>query len=309
MTLAVAAVVVTHNSASVIDNCLHSLENIAEIVVVDNGSTDDTCRVVANRTGVRLIANPQNRGFAAAANQGVKATVSPVVLFLNPDVRLESDLCALCEELGADGVGAATGRLLDENGRTQVGFNVRAFPSPASLAFEALLVNRIWRGNPVNRRYRGLDLDYDRPQNVEQPAGAFLLVRREVLEQVGLWDERFYPIWFEDVDLCRRIRQAGYSIRYVPACRARHQGGHSVGQISLDQRQLYWYGSLLTYADKYFSPAARVGMRIGVALGALLRMLGAVGRGEHWQSYSRVVGLALRRRTEKSATGSTNVLT
>ena len=79
MSLPIAAVVVTYNSASVIDNCLRSLDNVAEIAVVDNGSTDGTCRVVGqNRKGVRLIANPENRGFAAAANQGVRATVSPV---------------------------------------------------------------------------------------------------------------------------------------------------------------------------------------------------------------------------------------
>jgi GT2 family glycosyltransferase len=298
MTLAVAVVVVTHNSAAVIDNCLRSLENVAEIVVVDNGSADDTCRVVQNRRGVRMIANPDNRGFAAAANQGVRATASPLVLFVNPDVRLVSDLHPLCEELERDDIGAATGRLVDERGRTQVGFNVRAFPRPASLAFEALLLNRIWPSNPVNRRYRCLDLDYERPQDVEQPAGAFLLGRRDVLERVGMWDERFYPVWFEDVDLCRRMRQAGYRIRYVPASRAEHQGAHSVAQIPLDRKQLYWYGSLLTYVDKHFSPAARAGMRLWVALGALLRMLGAAVRGEHWQSYSRVVGLALRRPTE-----------
>src|SRR5712692_4188237 len=238
MTPAAAAVVVTHNSASVVDNCLHSLENVAEIVVVDNGSADGTCRGVQNRSGVRLIANPDNRGFAAAANQGVRATVSPLVLFVNPDVRLVSDLRPLCEELERDDTGAATGRLLDERGRTQVGFNVRAFPSATSLAFEALLLNRIWPSNPVNRRYRCLALDYEKAQDVEQPAGAFLLVRRDVLERVGFWDERFYPVWFEDVDLCRRIRQAGFRIRYVPARRAEHQGAHSVSQIPLDRKQL-----------------------------------------------------------------------
>ena len=297
MSVDVAAVVVTCNSALEIDNCLRSLENVAEVVVVDNGSTDGTCRVVGgDRKGVRVIANPENRGFASAANQGVKATASSVLLFLNPDAALVSGLSLLLEQLRDPKVGAAAGRLVDLAGRTQVGFGIRAFPTPAALAFEALLVNRIWRRNPVNRRYRCLDLDYGRAQDVEQPAGAFLAVRRDALEAVGMWDERFFPLWFEDVDLCLRIRKAGYSIRYVPDCVARHRGAHSLARISLEQKQIYWYGNLLSYTDKYFSPPARAGMRVWVVAGALLRALAALGRGEAWQFYGKVIGLALRRR-------------
>jgi N-acetylglucosaminyl-diphospho-decaprenol L-rhamnosyltransferase len=294
----VAVVIVTCNSAPEIDNCLGSLDNVAEIVVVDNGSADDTCRVVAQHwKGVRLISNPDNRGFAAAANQGIQATVSPAILFLNPDAVLITGLRPLLEELEAPGVGAAAGRLVDESGRTQIGFNIRAFPTPASLAFETLLINRLWPGNPVNRRYRCLQLDYERAQEVDQPAGAFLMVRRDVLETVGGWDERFFPLWFEDVDLCQRIRRAGYAIRYVPACAARHSGAHSVASLAAEQKQIYWYGNLLSYTDKYFSPLARSCMRAWVASGALLRMAGSLGRGEAWQFYWRVVDLALRRRT------------
>ena len=307
---AVAAVVVTYNSASVIDNCLHSLENIGEIVVVDNGSTDDTCRVVEqHRKGVRLIANPENRGFAGAANQGVKVTASPVILFLNQDAALVTDLRPLVEQLQSAGVGASAGRLVDETGRGQIGFNIRAFPTPAALAFEALLINRLWPGNRANRRYRCLDMDYGRVQEVDQPAGAFLMVRRDVLEAVGGWDERFFPLWFEDVDLCQRIKRAGYAIRYVPGCVARHRGAHSLAGISVEQKQIYWYGSLLSYTDKYFSPLARAGTRAGVFAGALLRMLGALGRGDTWQFYGRVMGLALRHRTAPAPRVQPHVLT
>lgn len=310
MSLDVAAVVVTYNSALEIDNCLRSLENVGEIVVVDNGSTDDTCRIVGRcRKGVQLIANPENRGFAGAANQGVKATVSPLILFLNPDAALLTDLQPLVQQLQTPGVGAVAGRLVDESGRTQVGFNIRAFPTPARLAFEALLLNRLWPGNPVNRRYRCLDLDYDRMQDVEQPAGAFLMVRRDVLEAAGWWDERFFPLWFEDVDFCQRIRRAGYAIRYVPACVARHRGAHSLARIPVEQKQIYWYGSLLSYTDKHFPPVAKGGMRAWVFLGAVLRMLGALGRGEAWKFYGKVMALALRHRTAEGRQVQPHALT
>ncbi|MBI3664999.1 MAG: glycosyltransferase family 2 protein [Acidobacteria bacterium] len=292
----VAAVVVTYNSAAVIDNCLRSLQDFAEIVVVDNASADETCCVVAQYGArVRLIANPENRGFAGAANQGIQATNSPLVLFLNPDAALATAVEPMVARFAMPHLGAVAGRLVDPDGRTQVGFNLRAFPTPLSLAFEALLLNRLWPGNPVNRRYRCLDLDYAREQDVDQPAGAFLMVRRDVLHQVSGWDERFYPLWFEDVDLCRRIRQAGYAIRYVPEVVARHQGAHSLSRISLEQKQIYWYGSLLAYAVKNFSPWAQVGLRATVWAGALLRTLAAWGRGGESRGYRRVMGLALAR--------------
>ncbi|HYM12220.1 MAG TPA: glycosyltransferase family 2 protein [Bryobacterales bacterium] len=310
MTRDVAVVVVTHNSAAEIDACLESLQNVAEIVVVDNGSADQTCRLAGqHRRGVRLIANPENRGFAAAANQGVRATASPLVLFLNPDAAVAGGLQPLAEQLEDRAVGAAAGRLVDAAGRTQVGFNIRAFPTPAALALEALLVNRAWPGNPVNRRYRRLDLDYSRAQDVEQPAGAFLMVRRDVLEAVGGWDERFFPLWFEDVDLCRRVRQAGYRIRYEPAAVARHRGAHSLARISLEQRQIYWYGSLLSYTDKHFAPLGRTAVRAAVLAGAWLRMVAAPGRGESWRIYGKVMGLALKRRPATAERVQPHVLT
>ena len=298
MSLPVAAVIVTYNSAKEIDKCLDSLQNVAEVVVVDNASSDPTPGLAAKRgPRVRVVVNGENRGFAAAANQGVRATVSPLVLFLNPDAVLATGLEEMVEELQAGGAGAAGGRLIDAKGDTQIGFNIRKFPTPAGLVAEALLVNRLWPSNPLNRRYRCLDLDHTRPQDVEQPAGAFLMVRRDVLEALGGWDDRFYPLWFEDVDLCRRIRQAGYRIRYVPACAARHRGAHSLARISLEDRQVYWYGSLLSYTGKHFSVAARWLVRAAVALGAVLRFVASIGRSEERRSYRRVMVLALGRRT------------
>lgn len=309
MTLAVAAVIVTYQSAAEIDNCLRSLDNIAETVVVDNGSADATCQVVGRSKGVRLIANGENRGFAAAANQGLRATRSPLVLFLNPDAAIETDLRGMVKELETPNVGAAAGRLLDTQGSTQVGFNLRRFPTAGDLSREALLLNRLWPGNPWNRLYRCLDLDPARSQDVEQPAGAFLMVRRDVLERVGGWDERFHPLWFEDVDLCRRIRRAGFRIRYLPSCVARHRGGHSLATLSVQQRQVYWYRSLFSYAGKHYSAPARAALRLSVLAGALLRALLALGRGESCRGYGKVMSLALGSHTREARQVQPHVLT
>ena len=136
-------VIVTHQSAAEIGPCLDAaLTTGAEIVVIDNASSDQTCATVTKRS-VRLIANPENLGFAAAVNQGIRALDTPFVLLLNPDARLEQGFDALCDCCRREQVAAACGKLVDESGRPQAGFSIRSLPSPAALIFEALLVNRL----------------------------------------------------------------------------------------------------------------------------------------------------------------------
>lgn len=249
-------VIVTHNSEGVIGECLDAaLASGAGVVVVDNASWDGTLAEVLQRPPARLIANPWNRGFAGAVNQGIEVLDCSHLLLLNPDAVLIGGLEALVAACDAR-TAAAGGRLVDAHGRIQRGFVVRRFPTPASLAFEVLGLNWLWRANPVNRRYRCLDQDLERPAEVDQPAGAFLMVRREAWQALGGFDECFRPIWFEDVDFCRRARQAGYRIRYVPEAVARHRGGHSVGGMDWEGRRLYWYDNLLRYSGKHFARAA-----------------------------------------------------
>ncbi len=186
-------VVVTHESEADIGACLDRAQRTgAAIVVVDNASTDHTCDEVTRR-GVRLIANPDNRGFAAAVNQGIRALDTPMVLLLNPDALLETGLDALIECCRQPGVAGAGGKLVDAGGRPQAGFAVRSLPSPAALICEVLLVNRLWPGNPVNWHYRCLGFDFAVPSEVEQPAGAFLMIRRDVWEELQGFDEQFCP--------------------------------------------------------------------------------------------------------------------
>jgi GT2 family glycosyltransferase len=241
-------------------------------VVVDNASSDRTVDFVRARGGVKLIANDRNRGFAAAVNQGVReAGGGDFILVLNPDTELLNAIDPLVESAGRHGL--AAGRLLDAQGSTQAGFTIRRFPTPLSLAFELLGINRLWPSNWVNRAYRYLDRDLNQPGPVEQPAGAFLLFRQDVWEKLGGFDEQFYPVWFEDVDFCRRAVDAGYQIAYVPSVSARHRGGHSVGRISSQRRASYWCVSLLTYAAKHFRPWPFRGVCAAVVLGSVPRMV------------------------------------
>jgi GT2 family glycosyltransferase len=273
--LAVAAVIVTFNSVNVIHSCLEAVSKMmpeAKAIVVDNGSEDGTVEHVRTRSGIQLIANPINRGFAAAVNQGVRASEgAELVLLLNPDVQLLTAVDDL--EEASHRYGLAAGKLVGADGRPQAGFTVRRFPTPVSLIFELFGLNRIWASNPVNRRYRDLDRNLEQPGPVEQPAGAFLMVRRDVWERLGGLDEQFHPVWFEDVDFCRRAVEAGYRIEYVPSVAASHQGGHSVARVPAGCRAIYWCVSLLKYAGKHFRPVAFRGVCGAVVLSSVPRMV------------------------------------
>src|SRR5439155_18086554 len=244
----------------------------AEIVVIDNASSDGTTGEIARR-GVRLIANSSNRGFAGAVNQGLRALNCPYIVLLNPDVVLQSGLEPLRKACDLPGAAGAGGRLLDAKGRPQVGFMVRRLPTPATLILEALLLNRLWPGNPVNRRYRGLGLDYSGDLRVEQPAGAFFMVRRSVWQEVGGFDEGFFPLWFEDVDFCRRVRERGFFLYYIPEAVAKHTGAHSIRNLTVEMRRLCWYRSLLRYSAKHFRPAAYRLVCLAVIMGSFPRSI------------------------------------
>lgn len=273
MSAPVAVVVVAYRSASVIGACLRSLAGkAAQIVVVDNAAERALPEIAAQAAPqAELIVNAQNRGFAGAVNQGVAATDAPYVLLLNPDCELLTGLEAMVDCCRRENAAAAGGLLRGADGAPQIGFFARSLPTPAALAFEVLGVNRLWPRNPVNRRYRLLDIDPASEQEVEQPAGAFLLVRRSAFDSVGGMDERFHPLWFEDVDLCLRLRRAGGAIRYTPEAAARHVGAHSVETLSVQTRRRFWYSSLLKFAEKHYSTATYRCLRPAAAAGFALR--------------------------------------
>jgi len=288
----IGIVIVAYNSAAEIGSCLDAaLATGADVVVVDNGSHDATIAEVARR-GARLIANSTNRGFAGAVNQGFSALNCPYILLLNPDAVLLTTIEPLRGACDLPRAAGAGGQLVDFNGNPQTGFMFRRLPTPAALVLEVLLLNRVWPNNPVNRRYRALDLNCQwrgampcadkmdlNPFPVEQPAGAFLMIRREVWQELGGFDEGFYPLWFEDVDFCRRAVQRGYVLYHTPAAVARHTGAHSIGQLTVEMRRFYWYRSLLRYTAKHCSPLAFRAVCLAVVTGSFARsLIEALGR-------------------------------
>ncbi len=293
-----AAVIVTHNSEDVLEGCLAALAEFApdlEALVVDNASADRTVEI-ARSCGVTVIANAENRGFAAAANQGFSAVQTETVLLLNPDTRVATPLAKLIEACRVYGL--AAGQLTDAAGAPQAGFTIRRFPGPAVLCLELLGVNRLWPGNPWNRRYRYLDRDLGLSGPVEQPAGAFLMIRRDVWRRLSGFDENFWPVWFEDVDFCRRAAAAGQPIQYVAEVQARHLGGRSIKKVDASLREMYWYVSLVQYAAKHFGTGSYRLVCLAAMLSTVPRMiLGTIRERDARpaRSYLKILNFAGRR--------------
>jgi GT2 family glycosyltransferase len=302
---------VTFHSDAVILSCLDALNKMAphvKTIVVDNASGDRTTQLVRQHSSATLIANPENRGFAAAVNQGIAACDQEFLLILNPDANLLTGIDALIE--ASQQYGLAAGKLVDNTGQAQSGFTIRRLPTPLALIFELFGINRLWPSNPVNRRYRYQDHDLNQPGPVEQPAGAFLMTRRDVWNTLHGFDESFHPVWFEDVDYCRRALDHQYQIQYVPSVQAAHQGAHSVGQIPEGCRAVYWCVSLTRYAAKHFQSAGYRAVCLAVVLSSFPRMVARMIQDRSLQpvaTYRKIVrfaGLCLFSSRSSAARGS-----
>ncbi len=295
----VRAVVVSWNSAGLVGRAVASVPPPARVVVVDNASADGSA-AEAERAGAVVLRQAENAGFGPACNRGAGPLEglpdADALLFLNPDAALvdgPAALAALLAELDADPRVAAVAPALEGDG--QGPFQLRRLPTLGSLAREAFLLNRLVPRNRGFLRERYLDRDRTAPFDVEQPAAAALLVRREAFEKTGGFDPAFAPAWFEDVDLCAKLLESGYRIRFVPAARASHVGGTTMRALPYDDYLPLYTRNLLLYLRRHAGPATRALARAVLGAGALLRLAllpfvrGDHARPEAARAYLRVV--------------------
>jgi N-acetylglucosaminyl-diphospho-decaprenol L-rhamnosyltransferase len=274
----VSVLVVSWQSAAWIDRCVRSIDPAdAEIIVADNASTDGSpARARAAAPQARILELPRNLGFAGGVNAARRAAQAPRLLLLNPDAAATPGAIArLAAALDADpGLGAVAGRLVSADGTPQHGFNVRRLPTLASLTADLLLIDHLWPANPASTRYYARDLDPDASADVEQPAAACLMVRADVFDRLGGFDEAFWPAWWEDVDFCRRLRDTGLRIRYVPEAVFAHAGGTSVKAMGAAAFDRAFAANRRRYVRKHHGAAAAALIGVLGAAGSLLRRAG-----------------------------------
>lgn len=277
----VSVIIVTWNSAADIRRCLDSLaaekgDLSLETMVIDNASKDATCEIVRQSSlTVTLVANSANLGYAHAVNQGLGRATGRYVLLLNPDtVVRDRSLERMVSYLERDArIGALGPQLVNEDGSIQP--SCREFPTYSILLWECTGLSRLFPHHPVFGRWRMGCFDHRTTREVDQPMGARLLIQREVFEKIGLLDERF-PLFFNDVDLCRRIKQGGFRIAFLSQARVMHRRGGSTSQSRV-QAILASHRGMLRYlyqndpSNLRFLKASAGAS--GLFLGALLRIL------------------------------------
>jgi GT2 family glycosyltransferase len=235
-----------------------------EVIVVDNASQDATPDLLAARfPWVRMIRNAANLGFTGGSNLGYAASRGRFVYFLNPDTelvhsRLHGDsLWQLYQAVAGDaGVGLAGPQLRYADNSLQS--SRRRFPTPLTGFLESTWLGRFWPGNPWARRFRMDDWPATFRQDVDWVVGAAMLARRAALEAVrqpqaaGPFDERFF-MYSEEVDLCRRLKDAGWRVVYAPETLVVHYEGRSSEQVEA-ARYIHFNRSKVCYYEKYFGP-------------------------------------------------------
>ena len=269
------AVVVSYRSGATLSGCVEPLTTMAgvRVTVVDNASPDDALATIADLP-VDVVRSARNGGFSYGCNIGAARGDAPLLLFLNPDARIDGPaLDTLRAALLADPSAALAGpRILAGDGT--LAWSQRRFPRRRSTFAQALFLHRLW---PLATWSDELIRDpsaYERSGTPDWVSGACMLVRRDAFAAVGGFDEDFF-LYCEDTDLCRRLRDAGHDVRYEPGATVRHVGGAS---SETGQTRAIAARSRVRYARKHLAPPAARIEALGVALGEATHAAASLAR-------------------------------
>lgn len=258
----VHVVIVNWNSGRQLAECLQSFAAVesdgvmvTRVAVVDNSSLDGSCDGLPATPSLPLviIRNQENRGFAAACNQGAAGSGADFLLFVNPDTRLLPGALERPARYLQSPANAAVGivgiQLVDGNG--QVARHCARTPTPSSMIGNSIGLDRLMPS--LFPPHFLAEWAHDETRTVDQVIGAFMLVRRPLFEALGGFDERFF-VYFEDLDFAQRARARGCSSVYLATAQAFHRGQGTTAS-AIDQRTYQFCRSRILFALKYFAPA------------------------------------------------------
>ncbi|MCK9617915.1 MAG: glycosyltransferase family 2 protein [Lentimicrobiaceae bacterium] len=253
-----SVIIVNYNVKYFLEQCLHSViratEGIdSEIYVVDNNSVDSSCAMVREKFGfVHLIENKENKGFSVANNQALRLAKGEYVLLLNPDTIVEDEtfrktLFFMDSHPDAGGLGV---KMVDGSGRF-LPESKRGLPTPMVAFYKVFGLAKLFPRSKTFGKYHLGHLDKDKIAEVDILAGAFMMIRKSVLDAVGLLDETFF-MYGEDIDLSFRIQQSGKKNYYFPETRIIHYKGESTKKSSVNY-VFTFYNAMIIFARKHFS--------------------------------------------------------
>lgn len=249
-------IIVSWNVKNLLKKCLESIyretKNIKyEVFVVDNASKDETVEMVQNEfPQVHLIANQNNLGFAKANNQAIQQAKGDFILLLNPDTEIiENALDKMVSFMKSHPEAGVAGCQILNPDRT-IQPSVRRFPTLASHIIILLKLHNFFSRAKSIRNYYIMDFSYQAMKEVDQVMGACLMTKREVIDKVGLLDDKFF-IWYEEVDFCQRVKKAGWKVLFSPEAKIIHEKGKSFDQYLPVEKQAMLNKSILYYFHKH----------------------------------------------------------
>jgi len=251
-------ILVNYNVKYFLEQCLYSVRKSikdikAEVFVVDNNSVDGSVRMLEEKfPEVVLIKNKTNEGFSKANNQAIKRAKGEYILLLNPDTLVEDNtftriISFMDKKPGAGGLGV---KMLDGKGK-YLAESKRGLPTPSVAFYKIFGLSRLFPKSKLFGKYHLTYLDKDKIHKVDVLSGAFMLLRKSVLKEVGLLDESFF-MYGEDIDLSYRIQKAGYDNYYFPETRIIHYKGESTKKSSINYVFIF-YNAMIIFAKKHFS--------------------------------------------------------
>jgi GT2 family glycosyltransferase len=252
-------IIVNYNVKHFLEQCLRSvyksLERLqGEVIVVDNNSVDGSCQMLKEKFPyVILIENKENLGFSKANNQGIKISKGKYILLLNPDTIVQEDTFLKClnfMESHAD-AGCLGVKMIDGKGNF-LPESKRSMPTPRVSFFKIFGLSALFPKSKLFGRYHLGYLDKNITHKIEILPGAFMFIRKSVLEKTGILDESFF-MYGEDIDLSYRIRLAGFENYYYPETTIIHYKGESTKKGSINYVVLF-YKAMIIFARKHFTP-------------------------------------------------------
>ena len=255
-------IIVTYNHQNEIVDCLQSLKTAlssyrAQIIIIDNCSSDQTINkaLILKQQFEPLhefviIQNMRNKGFTKAVNQGLIKSKGQFILNLNPDTVLSNDIFPFLLNVLKQNkcCGIVSPQFINSDGSIQP--SCRRFPRHCDLFYNSIGLSNLFSKSKIFNYWKMGDFDFKTEHKVEQPQGAFLLTHRTALEQIGLLDENF-PMFFSDVDWCRRFIKNGWDILFIPEVKILH---HQGGSIFKNRLKMIWssHRSFYYYFAKYY---------------------------------------------------------